>query len=127
MSKRKKLYIGKWEEKGWKTINLSFTPSNLLMLLDEATVDEPGEFNHQDIVNWCLKYWKQFLDDDIELIEIEKVAVQIASDVDVQWDLYLANSYSLEQLQNLDFSSINLPREWFKKWATSLRQILDKN
>jgi len=35
----------------------------------------------------------------------------ILADIETQWDLYLANTYSLSQLQQLDFEAVKLPVE----------------
>ena len=45
-----------------------------------------------------------------------KVFVDIAEDVSAQWDMYLSNTYSLEQLQTLNFSRVELPNQWFQEW-----------
>lgn len=60
----------------------------------------------------------QFLDTE-ESPELE-AAIGIAADVDCQWDLFLANTYTLEQLRQLDFAAVRLPPEWFLDW---LRQL----
>ncbi|HEY8909384.1 MAG TPA: hypothetical protein VIM51_03760 [Desulfosporosinus sp.] len=70
MGKRRNRYIGKWVETGWKTVDLPYAASNLLMLLDQASIDEHGGYTHQDIVNWCLQYCRKFFeDDDKELLD----------------------------------------------------------
>ena len=125
MSKGKNKYIGKWTETGSRSIDLPYSPLNLLFLFDQASKAERGDYNHQDIANWCLQYWqKYFLDDENELDVLGKVAVELASEVDAQWELYLTNTYSLEQLKNLDFASVYLPQEWFEQWARVLKQAI---
>jgi hypothetical protein len=57
--------------------------------------------------------------------QIEINAFSIAEDIDCQWELYLANSYTLEQLQVLDKSKIKLPEDWFKDWLSKI--VEDKN
>lgn len=52
-----------------------------------------------------------------------EAVVDIAADVDCQWMLFLANSYTLEQLQQLDFSSVRLPTEWFLDWQKQLSTL----
>lgn len=44
----------------------------------------------------------------------------ILADVETQWDLFLANSFTLQELQSLNFAEIRLPTEWFNEW---LRQL----
>jgi hypothetical protein len=61
----------------------------------------------------------QFLDTD-ETPDME-AAIRIAADVDCQWDLFLANSYTLDQLRRLDFSAVRLPMEWFLDWERQLK------
>ena len=46
--------------------------------------------------------------------------ISIAADVDCQWDLYLVNTYSISELQSLDFSEVRLPTEWFADWLKQL-------
>lgn len=48
-------------------------------------------------------------------------AVGVAAHVDCQWDLFLANTYKLEELRTLDFSSVRLPVEWFTEWVKELK------
>lgn len=59
---------------------------------------------------------------DIDTDSLMDIATGIALDVDAQWDMSLANSYKLEELQKLDFSTVNIPVEWFNDW---LKQIMD--
>jgi hypothetical protein len=40
--------------------------------------------------------------------------------VETQWDLYLANTYTLEELKAKDFEMEQMPKEWFNDW---LRQL----
>lgn len=59
-----------------------------------------------------------FLDSD-NTSEFDR-AISIAADVDCQWDLYLANTYKLQELQKLDFAAVRLPPEWFQDWLMKL-------
>lgn len=43
--------------------------------------------------------------------------MSVLADVETQWDLYLANNYSIEELRILNFESVQLPVEWFRNWA----------
>jgi hypothetical protein len=60
----------------------------------------------------------RFLDTD-ESPEFD-AAISVAADVDCQWDLFLANTYTLEQLRQLDFAAVRLPVEWFIGWRRQL-------
>ena len=63
----------------------------------------------------------QFLDTD-EAPELE-AAIRVAADVDCQWDLFLANTYTLSQLRELDFSVVRLPVDWFVDWLNQLKNL----
>ena len=47
--------------------------------------------------------------------EIEKL-LPILTDVETQWDLYLANTYSIDELRAGDFEKVQIPTEWFNDW-----------
>lgn len=125
MGKGKNKYLGSWTETGAKPIEFAFSPLNLLILLEQASKGQDREYNHQDIANWCLKYWEKYSEDETGLDDLEKLAVQLTSEVEAQWDLYLSNTYLLDQLKELDFASVYLPKEWFEQWAIVLRQAMD--
>jgi hypothetical protein len=120
--KKKNVYVGKWVEKGWREINLSFTPESLKYLLEQGLNESDPQFTHQDIANWCGKYWWKTVEEELDLgaDKVEQIAVKVAKDVECQWDLFLSNTYSLTDLQNLDFSKVKLPKEWFEKWLCEL-------
>ena len=44
----------------------------------------------------------------------------VLTHVETQWDLYLSNTYSLQELQTQTFEHEQMPLEWFKDW---LKQI----
>ena|GEM_PF-2646968 len=50
------------------------------------------------------------------------IVTAVAADVDAQWDMFLANSYELKKLQELDFSEVRMPLEFFEDW---LKQLAD--
>jgi hypothetical protein len=61
----------------------------------------------------------QFLDTD-ESPDFD-AGIRIAADVDCQWDLFLANTYTLEHLRQLDFAAVRLPTDWFLDWRKQLK------
>ena len=110
-------YVGSWTETACRLIPLPFTRDSLRQVLDwGAQVDAP--YNHQDIAHWCDRMHMQFLDTD-QSPELE-AAIDVAEDVYIQWDLFLANTYTLEQLRQLDFAAVRLPTEWFLDWRRQL-------
>ncbi len=52
-----------------------------------------------------------------------KAAADRAQEIEMQWDMYLANTYTLPELQHLDFSQVRLPNEWFADWLARLNQL----
>ncbi|MGG3449925.1 hypothetical protein [Domibacillus aminovorans] len=55
--------------------------------------------------------------------EFDEIAFGIARDIECQRDLFLVNTYSSEELQNLDLSKVKLPQDWFIEW---LKQLSEK-
>jgi hypothetical protein len=106
-------YHGKWVESVSISIELEFTPANARKVI-ALGLDDSSNSTHQDIAHWCEKFWNKYCDVDAPE-DIEKI-LPILADVETQWDLYLANRYSLKELQHLNFSEIKMPTEWFVSW-----------
>ncbi|GAB3638179.1 hypothetical protein GCM10027422_37690 [Hymenobacter arcticus] len=119
--KDKNKFIGSWQEKGWQEIALPFTVSNLISLL-ENVVNGNAVFTHQDVAHWCDNFI--MMSRATRLAPMDTSAAEIADDVSVQWDMFLANTYTFEQLQELDFSIIYLPEEWFVDWLQRAQKIV---
>ncbi len=117
----KNRYIGKWTEPLSETITLPFSVESLSIVLGEGEKSkEERRFTHHDIAHWCDRFWKAF--DEIDAPEeIEKI-MPVLADVEAQWDMYLANTYKLKELQNLNFGEVELPRSWFSDWKKELAQ-----
>jgi len=79
---------------------------------------EASPYSHKQIAEWCDRFWCQYLDVDADP-EIERL-LPVLTDVETQWDLYLANTYTLEELRAKDFETEQMPKEWFNDW---LRQL----
>ena len=70
------------------------------------------------IADWCFRFWREreegsspgVLDDDLD------IAAGVALDVGTQWGIYLLESFTLGELQSMDFSEVRLPAEWFRGW-----------
>lgn len=124
--KGKGKYIGSWRETGWQEIPLTFSPENLASLLAQGAGLESTTYTHQDIAHWCDRFYTSFMYGDLTAGEnsVLEVLVDIAKDVSAQWNLYLSNTYSLEQLQRLCFSKVELPNPWFQEWHDSARKLI---
>lgn len=116
-------YVGKWTETEAKKIDVQFTRENLDFLLEKIISREGLTFSHQDFANWCEDFFwdierkEQLNADDTEDVKVSK----ILNDISAQWELYLVNTYSLEELQKLNFPEVKLPVEWFTNWLNLLR------
>ena len=120
MKKKKNKYIGKWEEPVSKKIMLPYSVESLIKVLIFGK-SENSEYTHQDIAHWCDRFHMAMF--DVETDSQMDIATGIAADVDAQWDMFLSNTYSLEELQNLDFSLIRLPDEWFDNWLKQIKPV----
>ena len=79
---------------------------------------EASPFTHKQIAEWCDRFWCSYSDTDAPA-EIEK-ALPVLADVDVQWDLFLSNTYTFEQLRTINLDQVRLPSKWFSSWASQL-------
>lgn len=112
-------YIGSWTESDCRAIPLPFTNDSLYQVLDWGSLSSGSPFTHQEIARWCDRMHMAYM--DVDVVPKMESAIRVAADVDCQWNLFLANTYSLEQLRDLDYSSVRLPVDWFVDWRTQLR------
>ena len=97
---------------------MPFTRDSVLQMLTWGANAEASPYSHKQIAEWCDRFWCQYLDVDADP-EIERL-LPVLTDVETQWDLYLANTYTLEELRAKDFEAEQMPKEWFNDW---LRQL----
>lgn len=97
---------------------MPFTRDAAIQMLKWGANPELSPYTHKQIAEWCHIFWFQYLEADAEP-EIEAL-LPILSEVDAQWDLYLANTYPFEVLQKMEFEKEQMPKEWFNTW---LRQV----
>ena len=118
-------FVGSWKETGPREISLPFTSESLVTVLSWGAGEQQSEYTHQDIAHWCdcfntafiTGYWTRDDEDGISPF------ANIVEDVYLQWELSLANTYTLEQLQSLKFSDVTLPAVWFQRWLTKAREL----
>ena len=111
-------YVGNWQELVSTKIDLPYELTYVRRVLMWGANPVQSENRHQDIAHWCERFWNKYADTDAP-IESECL-MPILADVETQWDLFLANSFTLQELQSLNFAEIRLPTEWFNEW---LRQL----
>ena len=99
-------------------IKLEFTRENAIKLLLLGETPEKSPYSHKQIAEWCERFWNKYSDIDAP-VEIEKL-MPVLADVETQWDLHLANKYTLEELQKQEFEEVVLPVEWFSDWLKEI-------
>lgn len=102
---------------------LPFTEKSLSALLQLGAA-VPAGVTHRDIADWCSRFAQHCRDEyDAGRLDLDhhmKRAENIAEDVDAQWELFLENTYSVEELREMDLSRVMLPKEWFLNWLDQL-------
>lgn len=98
--------------------DMPFTREAAIRMLRWGAHPETSPYSHKQVAEWCDRFWCQYLEVDAEP-EIESL-LPILTDVEMQWDLYLANTYSLEELRTRDFELEQMPKEWFDDWLQQL-------
>jgi hypothetical protein len=101
-------------------IAMLFTIENLKSILEYGLDVE--SYTHQQIADWCCRFGLERAEGSLSEVEDAAldIAADIALDVDAQWDLYLENEYSDDELKSMDLSKVVLPREWFNEWLDQL-------
>lgn len=99
-------------------IEFEYSKESLLALLAFGAEPKDSPYSHKQIAEWCEQFWNKYSETDAPE-EIENI-MSVLADVETQWDLYLANTYSLNELRSLDFESVTMPIEWFKGWMVQV-------
>lgn len=118
--KSRNKHTGNFIETKFEAINLPFAVSSLRHFLILAS--RSALYTHQQIADWTRRFWWECMEGKLaehQNDELRKSAA-VVSDIDTQWKLFLANTYSSRQLQNMDFSQVKLPSEWFENWRAEL-------
>lgn len=118
-------YVGRWRETPFEPIELPFTLESFAQLL-RAACDDVGCYSHQQIADWSQRFWFHVEEGPLrESASAElRSASEIGLEIDARWDTFLLDAFSLVELQALDFSTVRLPREWFRDWLRRLERPL---
>lgn len=103
-----------------KTIELSFNRENLIILLEQGAGQRGFDFSHKQIAEWCERFWFQY--SDVDAPDSIEELMPVLADVETQWDLYLASTFTLEELRTLNYEQVLLPKEWFNDWLFQLQE-----
>jgi hypothetical protein len=119
--KDKSGYGSSWKESTFEKLALPFTVESLKTVLASGT-DKNSRSTHQQIADWCFRFWWEYEEGSLSSFGDEGLdaVAEVAIDVDAQWDLYLANEFTLGELQTMDFSQVRLPEKWFDNWQKEL-------
>lgn len=100
-------------------IPLPFTRESVLRVLEFGARPEQSPYSHKQIAQWCDRFWCSYLETsappDIQAL------LPILTDVDMQWDLHLTNTYTIEELRSRSFEDEVLPVEWFRDWLAQAK------
>jgi hypothetical protein len=102
-------------------VTLPFTPESVIQVLEWGWGVHPewSPHSHKQIAEWCDRFWCRYIDVDAPP-EIERL-LPILTDVETQWDLYLANTYKFEELRSRSFEDERIPVEWFQDWLSKVK------
>ncbi|MHA7878452.1 MAG: hypothetical protein ACX931_01575 [Saccharospirillum sp.] len=110
----------------WSTdpITKPHTLTNLADLLSQGLLGSMSRFSHFQIVEWCARFPEEFdgLPSD-DLPTSPEQAIVVADDVIVQWELFIAAQYTLEELGRFSLSDVVLPKPFFESWLNQLLQL----
>ena len=115
-------------------IPLPATVESLRALLADAAHADPGPRPHHAIARWCRaaverwyaveEQWDAAHGTDAPRSALpfggDAHALDVAEDVDAQFDGYLFNTFAPAALDGLDAWAVRLPREWFVSWLARL-------
>jgi hypothetical protein len=111
-------YLGSWTEPAADLISLPFTSSSLCALLKIGQIPEQPNYTHQQIARWCDLFVFHFFDDPA--VRDRTIELEVAEDVSAQWDLTIANTFTLEERRTLNYAEFRLPFDWFAAWLEQL-------
>lgn len=104
-----------------KPISLPYTLTNLADLLSQGLLGSMSRYNHFQIVNWCVEFVENYDLTDVDDIPISPTdAITLADEVVVQWELYLATQYTLDDLNKFALCDIVLPKTYFEQWLNAI-------
>jgi len=115
----------RFDMKSSHPIPLPFTPDSFVRLLQFGAHPSGSPYSHKQIAEWCDAFWCQYL--EVESPPEIDVILPILTDVDTQWDLYLSNTFTLEELRSKSFEEEQMPVEWFNDWLSQALKLKAQN
>jgi hypothetical protein len=121
--KTKNKLIHRWVEPQCIKIDEPFTIQVLDDLLKDGAKKDESKYSHQQIADWCRRWFVEIVN---EHMDAPDPVYDIVQDIDAQWDLFIFNNYTYEDLLHLDLSKVQLPLEWFAGWAIKLKDFTEQ-
>jgi len=100
-------------------ISKPYTVESFMEILAQGLLGSMSRFTHFQIIEWCVRF-REHCEDCAQPFHI-----QVSDDVIVQWELFIANSYTLEQMRSFSLSDIVLPKPYFEQWLSQLIDFQD--
>ncbi|BCE01966.1 hypothetical protein [Marinicellulosiphila megalodicopiae] len=100
-------------------ISKAYTKESLMEILAQGLLGSMSRFTHFQIIEWCVRFREQHEND------VKAFHIQVSDDVIVQWELFIASSYTLEQMRSFSLSDIVLPKTYFEQWLNQLIEFED--
>lgn len=106
----------------WKqvTIERPFAPESLHELLAEGARGSLSRYTHFDIIDWAKRYADE-LQKSAPLTGENLLYWQVVDDMTIRWELYIASTYSIDEMKRFSHVDILLPKYYFENWLTCLR------
>ncbi|MEM4992730.1 hypothetical protein WKH56_09315 [Priestia sp. SB1] len=98
----------------------SYTADSLKKVIKLAVINS---ISHKDLVDWCEGFLQENSKDTSISINRSKnkKAIMVALDIENQWELYLSNTYTFEELQKLEQKEVKMPKQWLEEWDNSIQ------
>ncbi|MED4285357.1 hypothetical protein P4679_25880 [Priestia megaterium] len=98
----------------------SYTADSLKKVIKLALFNS---ISHKELVNWCEDFLQETTKDTriSKDRSLNKKAIMVALDIENQWELFLSNTYTFEELQKLDQKKVEMPKQWLEKWDNSIQ------
>lgn len=107
-----------------ETIQLPMEVDSFIKLLQEGTKGSLSHYAHAHIIDWSDRFAKHLAGFAIANSRFAALQ-QVADDLVVQWELFIAATYTLEQMQQFDQAHLLLPSYHFEAGLRTVNTILE--
>jgi hypothetical protein len=102
-------------------IPLGYTAANLKWLVADAAESRSPYSEHQ-IAEWAFRYWFncEELGHCADPARCPQAAVEVAQEIDGQWEADIGNAFEANGYQPLDYSTLSLLKDLWSDWLARL-------